>query len=957
VLIVDDLHWADKDTIAMLRHVARFAPRHRLFILAAYRDAEVDRGQPLTEALGALPRETRCEYLPLKGLDRGEVEELLRTIADHEVPEALVASITAETGGNPFFIREVLLHLVEEGKIFQRDGSWTSHLTIAEMGVPEGIKHVIRWRVDRLSAGAQRLLTAAAAFTGGVPLAVAGRVAGLAEAATLDAVDEALAAQVLQRGGDPETCEFAHALIRHALYAALSSPRQLRLHRRIAETMKKIYGPRAAEHAAEIAEQYHRSARLPGAERGVHYALAAADQAVAAYARDEVVTYLRMACTLMPDDDAGRPRLLGRLAVALGWALSFEEALTTAQDAANRIAASAGESAAADYLVDAAAELDRAGSKQGAWALAAQGLRLIADRRDKTWVRLMSFDIVRREAEDPDYPGLVPDTPERRALADQARRLSIAPTELGILHTSPGRRLATCRQEALDGLSDDPTMSLLFGGGEYRRAAPLFEERALEFEREGRISSGQWGHLARARVALGELTAARQAFDRGAAQAARSVGVDWALMDLAAARYDLLIAVDEGWEDLLREAETVLQRNPLEYKFLSAALHATGARIHARLGNADQSLALLGTIAVALERAPAWGIAYPQTACDAAETLWLLERTDHVAVVERALRNVVAIDLRYPMRDARLGLAQLCALQGRGAESVEWFSQARLVLEEQGARPLRAIVDYDEALMYARRGAAGDGERAAPLLAAALEQFRAIGMTGWIKRADALLLRHGRPAPEDSRQDGRTAEVGGGQPATGDQGPRTNLFRKEGDYWTIAFDGRTIRLKDSKGLQYVAHLLRDSGHEFHALDLVSRDGAGRAHEQKRGARGQMPLLDPQAKAAYTRRLDGLRDELAEAENNSDIGRAAQAREEMARIAEQLAAAVGLGGRDRPAGSDAERARLAVTKSIKAAVEKIRGSDPALARHLSTSIKTGYFCSYTPDPVQPVSWLF
>ena len=131
---------------------------------------------------------------------------------------------------------------------------------------------------------------------------------------------------------------------------------------------------------------------------------------------------------------------------------------------------------------------------------------------------------------------------------------------------------------------------------------------------------------------------------------------------------------------------------------------------------------------------------YTAIACNAAATLWCAERIDHAECLERNLRNkVIAPDFRYPMVDGRLALAQLCALQRRYDEAAEWFAKARAVLDEQGAHPLRAIVDYDEALMYARRGAAGDAKRAAPLLEAALRQFRDIGMPGWIRCAESLL--------------------------------------------------------------------------------------------------------------------------------------------------------------------------------------------------------------------------
>jgi hypothetical protein len=157
------------------------------------------------------------------------------------------------------------------------------------------------------------------------------------------------------------------------------------------------------------------------------------------------------------------------------------------------------------------------------------------------------------------------------------------------------------------------------------------------------------------------------------------------------------------------------------------------------LERTDEALHWLGTLVAPLERAPGWAANYTEVACLAVETLWLLERADHIEVIERNLREkVVEPDFRYPMQDSRRSMACLCALQGRHDEAVEWFARARAVLEEQGARPLRAITDFDEALMYIRRGAPGDRERASPLLDAALQQFRALGMTGWTRRAESL---------------------------------------------------------------------------------------------------------------------------------------------------------------------------------------------------------------------------
>jgi hypothetical protein len=178
-------------------------------------------------------------------------------------------------------------------------------------------------------------------------------------------------------------------------------------------------------------------------------------------------------------------------------------------------------------------------------------------------------------------------------------------------------------------------------------------------------------------------------------------------------------------------------------------------------------------------------------------------------------------------------------------------------------------------------------------------------------------------------------------------------LRREGDYWTIAFADVTTRLRDSKGLGYLAQLLRHPGREFHAFDLV-RLQIGDDSVKVRADRG-VPVLDPQAKTAYRRRLAELRAELAEAEQFNDAGRAERAREEMEAIYKQLAAAVGLGGRDRESASAAERARMAVTQRVRAAIKRIAAQQPSLADHLAGRIETGTFCVYRPDPTRPIEW--
>ena len=504
VLMLDDLHWADKGTIALLRHVARFAARQRILLLGGYRDVEVERTHPLAEALGALPRETRYEHLALTGLDTGEVAQLLETIADQAVPAALVTAIRAETSGNPFFIREVLLHLVEEGKILRQDGRWTATVSTSEMGIPDSVRQVITRRLTRLSDEANRLLSVGSAFNGAFRFDIAARVAGLGEAQALDAVDEALGAQLLAPSGQADTCDFTHALVRHTLYEQLSPPRQVRLHRQIAEAMEAVHAERAAEYAAEIAEQYHRSRDLPGAERGVTYAVTAADRAEAMYAHDEVVRLLRIAVELTPQTAPRPARLLGRLALGLTWVLNFDEAVQAAHEAGELIAATEGAAAAADYLGEATINLDEAGSLQSAFTVARQGMAYIGARRDLTWLRLASYDVMRREQEDAEYPGIPLDGPERREMSVLVRSLS--PDDLtGIMLFFP---LASRDDEVV---RRSPQVQFLT---DFRGSLAALEERAIRCEREGRINSAAiyLVGVARCRLARGDIAAADEAY-------------------------------------------------------------------------------------------------------------------------------------------------------------------------------------------------------------------------------------------------------------------------------------------------------------------------------------------------------------------------------------------------------------------------------------------------------------
>ena len=209
----------------------------------------------------------------------------------------------------------------------------------------------------------------------------------------------------------------------------------------------------------------------------------------------------------------------------------------------------------------------------------------------------------------------------------------------------------------------------------------------------------------------------------------------------------------------------------------------------------------------------------------------------------------------------------------------------------------------------------------------------------------------------------RVARGGADAPAP-HEAPRrpARTFRREGEYWTLEFEGERTRLRDAKGMAYLAHLLARPEKDVHALELVALgrgDGgapSGVPVDAIAIALGDAgPALDATARTAYRNRLAQLREAIDEAEANADGGRAGQLRAEETLIVRELAAALGLGGRDRPVGAATERARVNVTRTISDAVKRIALHAPGLARHLEASVRTGGWCSYRPPRPDEADW--
>jgi tetratricopeptide (TPR) repeat protein len=268
-----------------------------------------------------------------------------------------------------------------------------------------------------------------------------------------------------------------------------------------------------------------------------------------------------------------------------------------------------------------------------------------------------------------------------------------------------------------------------------------------------------------------------------------------------------------------------------------------------------------------------------------------------------------------------LPLGRLASLLGRYDEADRHFEAPLEAHSGLGAHAATLLA----------RGAPDDVERAHELLASARVTAAELGWTRVERRCEDL----GAPVSDE--------------PPKAPAAPVEGVFRREGEYWTISYRSEPFRLRDTKGLRLIATLLARPGAECSVMELLALpldpDRAGDAGE----------LLDPEAKAAYRKRLADLEEELEQARAFNDVERQTQAQTEIDFLTAELARAVGLGGRDHKAGSAVERARVNATNSIRRVIDRIEREDPALAHHLRSTVSTGRICAYDPGPDPPVTW--
>jgi class 3 adenylate cyclase len=291
-LVLDDLHWADGQSVALLKHLVRTVEHGALQVIATYRDSDLGKDHPLTGVLADLRHVEGVQRIALRGLDVEDVAEIMTAVAGHELEAdgvELAAQIAAETDGNPFFVGEILRGLSESGALAFDDatGRWSVGSS-SGIALPESVREVVEHRVERLGKESAEVLRLAAVIGRSFDVELLGAMLDVDEGRLLDQLEAAVAASVLAEL--PEQVgrfRFAHALINQTLYEGLGATRRARTHQRVAQALEELYGEEPGERLAELALHWRLAAVSVDRAKAAHYACMAGERALESLAPAE----------------------------------------------------------------------------------------------------------------------------------------------------------------------------------------------------------------------------------------------------------------------------------------------------------------------------------------------------------------------------------------------------------------------------------------------------------------------------------------------------------------------------------------------------------------------------------------------------------------------------------------------------------------------------------------------
>jgi len=910
LILLEDLHAADRSSLALLGFLATQLRNLKVFVIATYRDAEL---RLVADAALEVTRAARHgRTLTLGRLARPELGELAHALGVTD--ETAVERVYRATDGHPFFACELLSVLRT-----RRDGG---------VPIPDSVRAAIHERMSLIDPAARAIVEAAAALgREGSPAVLADLVGAPVDAA----LDQAVRAGLLEpaTGG----YRFAHALVSDTVHEDLAPDRRAGLHREIASLLGRVPGDDAP--LDEIAHHYLAAGPASLAD-AVRAACAAAERCVRRLAFDDAIAIIDRALAAVAAVPAADPAMRAELLVVAcaarlragdddGGRRAFDEAVACARrlespELLARAALAYGSvlrPARVDPLLVAVLEEARAN-------LPAGRTRALVEAR-------------LAGALQPAFDPTVPLAMARSAIdsardLDPASRLQVLVSAGAALQDvgEPNERLEVDREAlALAVAQHDVAIAirarqrLVFD--HVSLGDPLAADREL-FELEqvtaGLAARWQWPvALLRAMRALCEAR-----FDDVARHVARAEALIGPRVDPPIARCLRLRAY---FEALLRDRHADLGARwsevaPLFHQRPVPDLCLT--LVHVRTGRLDDARATLA--ATPRESVVAFA-ADPPTSIVLAE---IVDALGDVELAEAITPRVEPIAGRIAawswlamtcLGPTERALALLARARGRLDEAEHWFAEAE-------DRATRADLRLHLPRLQYERGAtliaAGAHERGLACLARAASGAQRIGLPELAARIAAV-----RETPAVPR-----APAGSASP-----NPIAVELRRDGELWSIAGAGETHRLKDSRGMQLLARLVDAPERELHVLDLASLS----AEPIDAGDAGE--VIDAEARAAYRRRIGELRATIDEADDRHDLGRAEAARAELEQLEAELVAAVGLGGRGRRAPNATERARSNVQRRLAEATRRIAAVSPVLGSHLERCIRTGIYCRYSP----------
>jgi tetratricopeptide (TPR) repeat protein len=945
MVVIDDLHDADHPSLLLLKFVAGHSKDARILLVGTYRDTEVRQSQELTRMIGDLSREGHS--LPIVGLSEAEVGEFVASSAGKKADDKLVADLYQATDGNPLFVDGVVRLLVAEGKLDR------ARLDSSAFNIPDGVRESIRRQLVKLSEETNLMLSIASVIGNDFEMGLLGQVSRSAAEEVIERMEEAgRAGIVIDCATGASRFRFSHALVREALYKDLSAKSRIELHGEIGAAIEEVYKDNLKQHLAALAHHFRAAGN---ARKAIDYSIAAADEAEAVFAYENALAHLRPVLAMAESrehDDSQRAAVLLRLGRISCFFENREQGVTT--------------------LETALKIYEQIGDDQHTGEIHSHLGRVFAPFGPQMHVGRALFHFQRAEV-------------LLKATSDEH---SLGWLYWGLSHTNfDAMRL----DDAI--VASQKAMDIYARLGERESWAGAAGNHAQYLTGKGK--------LARAEALLDEIARAAASFANPDAFRHMSFVCGWFRLltrdPKEAIRFFRLGLTRPGFNTITRALlvdflvlSELLTGNLGEAKRLAAEYFVNQVfRSQIAFYEGDRKAAG-EMLAHALDWSQNVDSKWNQvnTLTFIVELLRVSGDYDGAAAAfERALSLYAPDDLFWEMR-VRPQAAMLCIDAGRPEEAEHHLEYCRKILAQQEdwlgvAGPfwraeaiVAAVQDrfqeseshfeksikifkryslpwYEaETLHYWGRALlhAGQLQRAREKLDGAIKIYHRHGAGHcWIDRVEAD-KRRARPSPR--MQTGLAgAEMAGAEA----------VFRNEGDFWTIAYLDRSFRLKDMRGLHYIAYLLAHPNERFHVRELAASLGGDAlpAVTTEPGIRAERedapPILDSKAKADYRARLSELRADLDEAEQMNDSGRAERIRQELEFVNDELSAAVGLSGRDRKMSDQSERTRLRIGRVIRWALSEIREHDPSLGHHFSTCIHTGYYCAYTPDPRQRPSW--